>query len=100
VSAALIARQKYAEAQNEQQAEVDAERAADTIALAPYRVGYASYFSVIDADRDLFSAELALSEAHLNTLLAHVKLYRALGGGWQAPPPAIERVSVAQAPAR
>ncbi len=86
VSDALIARQKYAEAQNQQQAEVDAERTADTIALARYRVGYASYFSVIDADRDLFNAELALSGAHLNTLLANVQLYRALGGGWQAPP--------------
>jgi multidrug efflux system outer membrane protein len=35
--------------------EVDAERMANTIALARYRVGYSSYFNVIDADRDLFS---------------------------------------------
>jgi multidrug efflux system outer membrane protein len=98
VSDALIARQKYAEAQNEQQAEVDAERTANTIALARYRVGYSSYFSVIDADRDLFTAELALSGAHLNTLLANVQLYRALGGGWQAAPPAIERAAAPQTP--
>jgi outer membrane protein, multidrug efflux system len=87
VSDALIARQKYGEFQIAQQAQVDAQRKADEIALARYRVGYASYFDVIDADRDLFTAELSLSAAHLNTLLSLVQLYRALGGGWQTPPP-------------
>jgi multidrug efflux system outer membrane protein len=95
VSDALIARQKYAEAQALQQAQVDAERTANTIALARYRVGYSSYFNVIDADRDLFTAELALSSAHLNTLLSMVQLYRALGGGWQANVPA-ERAAALQ----
>lgn len=83
VSDALIARQKYAEFQTAQQAQVDAQRKANTIALARYRVGYSSYFDVINADRDLFTAELSLSAAHLNTLLSVVQLYRALGGGWQ-----------------
>jgi len=97
VSDALIARQKYAEFQTAQQAQVDAQRKANTIALARYRVGYSSYFNVIDADRDLFTAELSLSAAHLNTLLSVVQLYRALGGGWQvegAAPP----VAAASAP--
>jgi multidrug efflux system outer membrane protein len=94
VSDALIARQKYAEFQTAQQAQVDAQRKANTIALARYRVGYSSYFNVIDADRDLFTAELSLSAAHLNTLLSVVQLYRALGGGWQA-----EQAQAAAAPA-
>jgi outer membrane protein, multidrug efflux system len=83
VSDALNARQKYAEFQVAQQAQVDAQRKANTIALARYRVGYSSYFDVINADRDLFTAELSLSAAHLNTLLSLVQLYRAVGGGWQ-----------------
>jgi outer membrane protein, multidrug efflux system len=83
VSDALIARQKYAEFQVAQQAQVDAQRKANTIALARYRVGYSSYFDVINADRDLFTAELSLTGAHLNTLLSLVQLYRAVGGGWQ-----------------
>jgi multidrug efflux system outer membrane protein len=83
VSDALIARQKYSEFQQAQQAQVDAQRRADTIALARYRIGYSSYFNVIDADRDLFTSELTLSSARLNTLLSVVQLYRALGGGWQ-----------------
>ena len=86
VSDALIAREKFAEFQIAEQAQVDAQRKADTIALARYRVGYSSYFNVIDADRDLFNAELSLSSAHLDTLLAMVQLYRALGGGWQTAP--------------
>jgi outer membrane protein, multidrug efflux system len=86
VSDALIARQQGADVQAAVEAQVDAERRANSIALARYRVGYASYFNVIDANRDLFVAELALSEARLNTVLAVVQLYRALGGGWQVEP--------------
>jgi multidrug efflux system outer membrane protein len=88
VSDALIARQQDADLQAAQEAQVDAQRRANTIALARYRVGYASYFNVIDADRDLFTAELSLSAARLNTLLSVVQLYRALGGGWQVELPA------------
>jgi multidrug efflux system outer membrane protein len=83
VSDALIARQEYAAVLKQEQAWVTAQRTAEAIALARYRVGYASYFDVIDSDRDLFSAELSLAAAQLNTLLAGVQLYRALGGGWQ-----------------
>lgn len=87
VSDALLARQQDADVQAAQEAQVDAQRRANTIALARYRVGYASYFNVIDADRDLFTAELSLSAARLNTLLSVVQLYRALGGGWQVAAP-------------
>jgi multidrug efflux system outer membrane protein len=87
VSDALIARQQDAEVQTAEEAQVDAQRRANTVALARYRVGYASYFNVIDADRDLFNAELSLSAARLDTLLSVVQLYRALGGGWQLEQP-------------
>jgi outer membrane protein, multidrug efflux system len=87
VSDALIAREQDADLQEAEEAQVDAQRRANTIALARYRVGYASYFNVIDADRDLFTAELTLSAARLNTLLSVVQLYRALGGGWQVEQP-------------
>jgi outer membrane protein TolC len=38
---------------------------------------------VINADRDLFTAELQLAQAYSNNLNALVHLYSALGGGWQ-----------------
>jgi outer membrane protein, multidrug efflux system len=99
VSDALIAREKYAEFQAARQSQVDAERTANTNALARYRVGYSSYFNVIDADRDLFTAELSLSAAHLNALLSMVQLYRALGGGWQVAPPPERAAAAEQKPA-
>jgi outer membrane protein, multidrug efflux system len=95
VSDALIARAQYAEVQIQEQSWVTAQRTADDIALARYRVGYASYFNVIDSDRDLFSAELSLSAARLNTQLSVVQLYRALGGGWQT-----EQTATANSPVR
>ena len=36
-----------------------------------------------DADRDLFSAELSLSQIQLSEVLTVVQLNKALGGGWQ-----------------
>ena len=42
--------------------------------------GIASYLDVLDAQRNLFAAELALSQAQLQQLTAAVQLYKALGG--------------------
>jgi multidrug efflux system outer membrane protein len=39
--------------------------------------------NALDADRDLFDAELGLTRTRRNEMLALVQLYRALGGGWQ-----------------
>ena len=47
-----------------------------------YRTGVASYLEVLDAERGLFDAELALSQAQLQQLTAAVQLYKALGGSW------------------
>ena len=83
VADALLAYGKYGDFAREQAMQVEALRRAQTIALARYRVGYASYFDVINADRDLFASELALSQAYANSLAALVRLYQVLGGGWQ-----------------
>lgn len=83
---ALLAYRKYGEFEREQATQVAALRRAEAIALARYRVGYASYFDVINADRDLFTAELSLSQAYANSLTALVRLYQVLGGGWQNAP--------------
>jgi len=37
--------------------------------------------NALDADRDLFAAELSLTQTRRNKLLALVQLYKALGGG-------------------
>ena len=48
-----------------------------------YNSGLASYFEVLEAQQQLFPAEIALAQVQLDQLLAVVTLYRALGGGWQ-----------------
>lgn len=88
VADALVARQKLTEVERAQDALVDAQQRAEDIATARYKVGYSSYFDVINADRDLFNAKLARASARLNARLATVELYRALGGGWRLPEPA------------
>lgn len=47
-----------------------------------YQAGVVSYLEVLDAQRQLFAAEVDLARAKLNQLEAYVELYRALGGGW------------------
>ncbi|MGQ0620354.1 MAG: efflux transporter outer membrane subunit [Panacagrimonas sp.] len=83
VSDALITRQKSLEIELAQAELVRAQQRAEEIASARYRIGYSSYFDVINADRDLFTAKLTRSSARLNARLATVQLYRALGGGWK-----------------
>jgi multidrug efflux system outer membrane protein len=48
-----------------------------------YRAGVVSYLEVLDAERQLFAAELELARARLNQVEGYVALYRALGGGWK-----------------
>ncbi len=57
-------------------------RRALQLAQLRYRTGVASYLEVLDAERGLFDAELALSQAQLQQLAAAVQLYKALGGSW------------------
>ena len=45
-------------------------------------IGGFVYLEVLDAERNLFDGQLALTEARRSRILAAVKTYRALGGGW------------------
>jgi outer membrane protein, multidrug efflux system len=65
-----------------QQTQAQALRRALQLAEIRYRSGIASYVEVLEAQRSLFDAELALSQAQLRQLAAAVELYRALGGTW------------------
>ena len=53
------------------------------LAYMRYRGGVGLLLNALDADRDLFEAELGLAQTRRDELLALVQLYRALGGGWQ-----------------
>jgi multidrug efflux system outer membrane protein len=94
VDDALIATQKTAERSAAQRRQVEALRDYARLAGKRFEGGYSSYLEVLDAESSLFNAELLYSEGHRERLLAHVDLYKALGGGWvdaaaaQAPQPA------------
>ena len=53
------------------------------LAYVRYRGGVDTQLNALDADRDLFEAELALARIRHDELVSVVQLYKALGGGWQ-----------------
>lgn len=52
------------------------------LSKALYDNGYTSFLQVLDAERESFNAEFEKSVALENQLVATVRLYKALGGGW------------------
>jgi multidrug efflux system outer membrane protein len=52
-----------------------------------FRAGVISYLEVLDAERQLFSAQLDLNASELAQRLVVVQLYKALGGGWRPEAP-------------
>ena len=67
--------------------QVTSARSAATLSRARYDGGVTSYLEVLDSERSLFDAELAESIARRESLTSIVQLYKALGGGWEPPPP-------------
>ena len=58
----------------------------ETLRLATnrYREGYSSYLEQIDAQRALLSAQLTAASLQSEALTARVRLYQAMGGGWES----------------
>lgn len=84
-SDALVAVRTARDQRVAQQTQVVALRKAAELANVRYQGGVASYLEVLDAERQLFSAELGLSQTQLLELSSVVGLYRALGGSWEVP---------------
>src|SRR5205823_12877396 len=84
VSNALIEHQRTRESRLEQERLVAAVQERKRLAYVRYQGGVDTQLNALDADRDLFQAQLTLSQIRLNELLSVVQLYKALGGGWQS----------------
>ena len=63
-------------------AQAGALRDALRLAERRYQGGIASYLEVLDAQRSLFAAELALTSGRRQYLAATVELFKAIGGRW------------------
>jgi multidrug efflux system outer membrane protein len=91
VEDALVAVRTVRDQRKAQEEQVKALRSALRLANLRYKGGITSYIDVLIAKRNLFEAELALTETHRLHLVSVVQLYNALGGGWSPdlPIPAI-----------
>ena len=83
VSDALVRYQKVHEVRERQELLLTTLQDRSRLSYLRYRGGVDTLLSALDADRDLFDAELGLVQTRRNELLALVQLYRALGGGWE-----------------
>ncbi len=61
---------------------VAAQQKRTDLATARYNEGVDSYFEVLTATLDLYSARQSLIQLRLSRAIASVNLYKALGGGW------------------
>ena len=82
VSTSLAAHQLLAKAYREQTASVEAYRESVRLSTIRYDSGFASYLDIIDAQIQMYPAEIATVTYDLGRKLALVDVYRALGGGW------------------
>jgi multidrug efflux system outer membrane protein len=83
VSDALIARERLGEIRGQQIREVAALERAVRTSTSRYLAGKASYYEVLEAQQQLFPAQLNLARTERDQRLAIVALYKALGGGWK-----------------
>ena len=82
VSNALTARRQQSLVRAQRERAVAALDESVRMALKRYNGGLANYLEVLNAQQQLYPAQLDLARTRLNELTATVALYRALGGGW------------------
>ncbi len=87
VSTSLVALDKLDRAEAEQTRSVRALEKAVQFATDRYLYGLASYYEVLEAQQQLFPAQNTQAQIRADRLLAYVRLYKALGGGWQTDAP-------------
>jgi multidrug efflux system outer membrane protein len=85
VEDALTNVQRFAALEGDAQTSVNAAREALRLANTRYSAGYTGFLDVLDSQRSLNIAELALIRSRQNLLSSGVDLIKALGGGWDAP---------------
>jgi len=81
---ALISRRKLQEQLAADQKKVAAYKEYARLAGLQYNGGYTPYLTVLDAQQQLFPAELNAIQTSASTFISVVNLYKAMGGGWVA----------------
>jgi outer membrane protein, multidrug efflux system len=83
VSDALVQYRKVKEIRTQQELLVTTLQDRSRLAYLRYEGGVDTLLNALDADRELFDAELNLTQTKRDELVSMVQLYKALGGGWQ-----------------
>ena len=83
VSDSLVAYRKVREVRSQRELLVATLQDRSRLAYLRYNGGVSTLLEALDADRELFDAELSLAQVRRDELLTVVQLYKALGGGWQ-----------------
>lgn len=83
VSDALVANDRTREQVNQQERLVGALTESSRLSRLRYEGGRDSYLQVLDSERNRFQGQLVLAQLRMLELQSVVRLYRALGGGWQ-----------------
>ena len=83
VSNALVGYRKSHEFRLEQEQLVASAQDAAQLSQTRFSAGKTDYLEVLTNETNAFTAELNLTQARGNELLALVQLYQALGAGWQ-----------------
>lgn len=81
VNNSIITFQKTSEIRKSRSELYQSTKTSEKLAKLQYVNGAINYIDLLDAQRQLFDAEIALNKAYLSELLAVVTLYKALGGG-------------------
>ena len=85
VSDGLSAFDRLREERSQQEQLVGSLENAVRLSELRYRGGLDSYLQVFDAQRNLFTGQLALAQLRLAERQSVVEIYRSLGGGWATP---------------
>jgi multidrug efflux system outer membrane protein len=82
VENALIIREKLVGQVQAQERLVKANQEYERLAKLLYDGGYAPYLTVLNAQQQLFPAELNLAQLRASLFTSFANLYKAMGGGW------------------
>jgi multidrug efflux system outer membrane protein len=83
VADALVAYQKTRQVREQQDLLTAAAKDSSRLAHVRYEGGRATYLEVLTNETNYLAAQLNLSRARRDEMLALVEIYNALGGGWQ-----------------
>lgn len=82
VETSLAEIRTYTNEFNARQTQENATSRSLLLSKALYDNGYTSFLQVLDAEREYYNSQFEKSVALQNQLIATVRLYKALGGGW------------------